>query len=516
MNKTKTWLLALICLIFTNLQAQDFIYEIQLATHAGPDYQKFKSLESIGYVYALEMENSLSRICLGAFTQKNVAEKKLELVKKKGFKEAFLFKKEIKADDAVYVVQLTTYDLEDDIYWPDWQRIVSNLVVQLGDDKVRVAAGPFLTQAEAQATMDRLQGKAPKDIFIKKVSTQFIHKVTSFDLQRSKSYGQSAGLSRNSVQALQELLASDGYYSGKADGMLNPATQAAIDKYKTSNERYLRHQKLAKDAPSPYTIEKFSLQYYINLIPTDAATSAKGLEQFKNPIAKAYLAYLYLNGDVRIADKNTVVNDLMNNALKQVFKDYKGPTRYDFSMKYSYEDIGQLIRHLKAIYEVLKDRPDMPCWLFNRHPSITKDVFQPYWNSTRDNYMVSNDCGSFIELEEMRVLLLVSKEFAATEKTIESINSINRLFIVPQYIAHQEMESLEKWNGNLWRNLKTWAAGSPLQQNMYNLLRFSYYDALQKLEMHFMKKGIPGLEARSLGLKILKESVGCNLDEYCN
>lgn len=453
---------------------------------------------------------------MGTYSKKSTAQYKLSLTKKKGFKDAYLVKKELKEKDAVYIVQLATYDQQADIYWPDWQRLSHQLVAQLSDNKVRVAAGPYYTRSEAEEIQERLQHRGPKDIFIKKVSEKVLHKVAQFDIERSASYGQTSGGVRNSIKALQALLVGEELYGVKPNGVLTPTTKTAIIKYKKTNERYIRHRKMAEEMEPANEIEKYTLQYYINMIPNDAATAVAGLKQFKNPISKMYLAYIYLNEDIAIDNKTTIVNGLMNEALSKVFKGYRGKTRYDFSMKYSYEEVGQLIRHLKAMYEVLKERPDMPCWLFERHPKVTREAFEPYWQNSRDNYTVSSDCGSFMEMEEMRILLLVSKEFAANKKVMHDANAVNKLYVIPQPIPHQEIEALEKWNGRLWANLKELNAGSPLQKNMYTLLRFSYYDALQTLETHFMYKGLPGIEARSLGLKILKASVGPNLVDYYN
>jgi|GEM_PF-3016799 len=508
-------LVALLFLSSTVMYAQDHVYEIKLATTSASDYQKFKKLHSIGYVYSLDLNNGLSNIMMGTYSKKSTADRKLSLVKKKGFKDAYIVTKTIKEEDAVFIVQLATYDQQSDIYWPDWQRLSPQLTAQLSDSKIRVASGPYYTKAEAEEMRMRIQAVGPKDVFIKKVSTEVLHKVNTFDFQHSASYGQSYGGMRNSIKALQELLIAENIYPGKANGVLTPVTKAGIIQYKKTNSHYIGHRKMAEVYTPENIIEKYTLQYYVNLIPENPQQAAAGLKQFKNPISKVFLAYMYLNGDVEVENKVATVNNLMNDALSVIFKNYRGKTRYDFSMKYSYEEIEQLLRHMKAMYEVLKDRPDMPCWLFERHPKETKNVFQPYWNNSRDEYTVSTDCGNFLDSEEMRILLTVSKEFASDDREIKNVNLINKLYVLPAPIAHQEIETLEQWNGKLWRNLKTWSAGSPLQQNMYKLLRFSYYDALQSLEVHFMSKGFPGLEARALGLKILKEAVGCNLDEYC-
>jgi hypothetical protein len=495
-------------------QAQDYVYEIQLAIYATPEYKKFKPLHSVGYVYSMEMENSLHRIMMGTYSSKNTAKDKLKLVQRKGFKDAYIVKKELKEADAVYIVQLATYDQQADIYWSDWQRLSPQLVAQLSDNKVRVAIGPYYTRAEAEEVQARVQMRGPKDVFIKKVSENVLHKVEKFDLERSASYAQSSGAMRLSVKAIQELLIKEKLYNVASNGALTPTTKSAMIEYKKTNKRYILHRRMAEEMDLGYVVEDYTLQYYVNMIPKDPATAAAGLEQFKNPISKIFLAYIYLNGDLQAEDKTTRVNQLMNTSLEQVFKGYRGDTRYDFTMKYSYEDVGQLLQHLKAMYEVLKDRPDIPCWLFERHPKLMKKTFQPYWQNRRDDYTVSNDCGSFMDLEELRILSLVSEEFGDDKMTFNGIKGVNQLYIAPQPIPHQEIEALEKWNGKLWGNLKALEAGSPLQQNMYSLLRFAHYDALQVLETHFMLKGMPGIEARSLGLKIIKEIVGDNLVSY--
>lgn len=514
MKKIIQLLVLLFFVSSTNLKAQEEVFEIQLATYAAPDYKHFHKLYKTGYVYTVEQSNGLSKVYMGTYTDKKLARKKLSLVQQKGFKDAFLVKKSIKEEDAVYVVQLATYDQQADIYWADWQRLSSSLMVQLSDSKARVCAGYYYTREEAAAAQQRIKNRGAKDVFVKKVSSKVLHKVSSFDRERSPSYGQQVGKNRNSVKALQQVLLEEKLYDAKPNGLLTAATQSAIIKYKKTNARYLRYQSSAERLDFDNSPEIYTLQYYINMVSSDPKKAAAGLKQFKHPISKVFLAYLYLNEDVGVQNKTMVVNGLMNNAMAAVFKNYRGKTRYDFSMKYSYEEMSQLLSHLKAMYEVVKDKPDMPCWLFKRHPRLTSKVFASYWDNSKDNYTVSTDCGSFMDSEEMRMLFQVSKDFASEEKDIIGYTAINRYYIVPQPLSYQEMEELEKWNGLLWENLKKWSEVSPMQKNMYKILRFSYYDALQKAETHFMNKGQTGIEARDLGLKLIRETVGANLREY--
>lgn len=506
------WCLPLLMMVLT-ATAQDQVYEIQLGTYAAPDYKKFKSLHEVGYVYARELDNGLYKILMGTYDQRKTAQRRLDMAQRKGFKDAFLVRKSVQESDAVYIVQMATYDQQADIYWPDWQRLTNRLCAQLSADRVRVASGPYYTRAEAEEALNRIQARGPKDGFIKRVSEEVLHKVTQFDLARSSFYKGNTGAVRNSVKALQEILSQNDLYDARPNGMLTATTKGAMIRYKKTNEMYIRHRVMAEELDLP-EIERYTLQDYVNKIPADPQQAAAGLKQFKNPIAKIYLAYLYFQEDISSSNKSATVNKLMNDALTQVFKGYRGKTRYDFSLKYAYEELDQLLAHLRATYEVLKERPDIPCWLFERHPKLMRQVFEPYWYSRRDDYTVSTDCGSFMDSEEMRILWVVSKDFAEQTTDLKDLATINRYYVVPEPIPHQDIEALEKWNGNLWRNLERWSLGSPLQKNMYELLRFSYYDALQQLETHFMTAGMPGIEARSLGLKILKQSIGKNMTAY--
>ncbi|MCP4442570.1 MAG: peptidoglycan-binding protein [Aureispira sp.] len=492
-------------------------YQIQIGTFADPQYKRFKTLRSIGYVFALPQPNGLSKIRMGTYDSHKTASRKLLQVKAKGFKGAYLVKVPLEEADAVYIIQLATYDQTDDIYWADWQRITPNLCAQLSSSKIRVASGPFYTKEEANVVMERLQYKGPKDIFIKKVSEKVVHTVTDFEMNQSGLFENQKGIKRHSVQALQKLLTEQKTYFGKPDGFLGKNTRSAIGQYQSSNQKYQQYLMLAENESFSIDVEEYTLQYYINMISEDPRRANDGLQEFTHPIAKVFRAYMHLNGDIPVANRTTVVNRLMHMAIDQVFKRYQGKTRFDFSMKYTYEDLDQWMLHARSILEAVKDEPAVPCWLFERHPQTAAKAFAPYWNNDRDNYIMSSDCGTFFELTEMKILMTIAKDFASDKKQGEAkLAHLNLLYVSPTALNREEMRTLESWNGHLWQSLREWSKSSALQQKLYSTLRFAYYHALIKLEDNFIQKGFSGLDARSLSLKVLKYSVGCALDEYCN
>jgi len=487
------------------------VYSIQVASFGDPQYKDFRNLRSIGDVYATPAPYGMQRIMMGSYTSYSTASRKLDAVKRKGYKDAFISSTEVHEEDAVYIVQLTTLDQKDDIYWHDWKRVSTDLCAQLSADKIRIAAGPYYTKEEAEEVKNRLVGKAPQDMFIKKVSSKVIHSISDFEI---KGAPKSPPIARSSVRSLQQSLKNGGYYTSSVDGLMGSNTQDGINNFKGANETYQKYEMLSRDRLFEPGVEEYTLQYYINMIEKQPFVADQGLREFQHPLAKVYRAYMYLNGDV--PNQRHLINGLMHEAIAQTFTNYTLPTQYDFSMKYAYEDLNQLIKHLRAVHEAVKDEPAVPCWLFERHPQATSEAFAPYWNSDRDAYSISSSCGSFFETNEMRVLMAIGEDFASQEKGyLMNMGTLQELYANPQALPLDEMQKLEEWNEKLWVSLDQWATGSPLQDKMHTALRFSYYDALRVLEDGFLFKGFSNKDARGLGLKVLKYSVGCSLDEYC-
>ena len=487
------------------------VYFIQIASFVDPQYKDFQKLRSIGYVYATPAPNGMQRIMMGAYTSYSTASKKLSAIKDKGFKDAFISSVEVKEEDAVYIVQLTTLNQKEDIYWHDWKRVSTDLCAQLSADKIRIAAGPYYTKEEAEEVKKRLAGKGPEDMFVKRVSGKVIHSISEFEIQGAPT---SPPAARSSVRSLQQSLKNEGYYTSSVDGLMGSGTKNGINDFKTGNEMYQKYDLLSREMTFEPGVEDYTLQYYVNLIDQQPFIADQGLRQFQHPLAKVYRAYMYLNGDV--TDQQHLINSLMHEAIEQTFSNYQLPTQYDFSMKYAYEDLDQLIKHLRAVHEAVKDEPDVPCWLFERHPTETAEAFAPYWNSDRDAYNISSSCGTFFELTEMRVLMAIAEDFASQEQAyLVNMGTLQQLYGQPNALPLDEMQSLEEWNEKLWVSLDQWATGSPLQDKMHVALRFAYYDALRVLEDKFIMHGFSNKDARGLGLKVLKYSVGCSLDEYC-
>jgi hypothetical protein len=499
---------------FVNINAQNSnAYFIQVATYADPQYKDFAKIHSIGYLFDIPLENGFHKIMMGTYNSYNSAKRDLAKIQAKGYKDAFISKVAIKDEDAAFIVQLATLDQTDKIYWGDWQRLTNKLCLQMSESKLRIAAGPFYKRIDAEKEMDAIKKLGGRqDIFIKRVSEKVLHPLSEIELQRSGMSGNKAAV-RPTVKSLQAALNQAGYYSKEVDGQWGPNTKAALEQFTNADDDYEKYKLLSQQQMHSQAVEDYSLQYYLNLIDSDPFAAEQGLKRFKHPLAKVYLAYIYRNGDIKIENSQQTINSLMHDAIDMVFSNYRLKTRYDFSQKYSYEDIKQLIMHLRAVHEAVKDEPQVPCWLFRRHPQLAAEAFAPYFMNERDNFEVSSDCGSFLDLPQMQVLMTIAKDMGGSKEN--NLAKLNELYAFHKALPLEEMRSLEQWNEKIWKHLYDWSKASPLQASTYKVLKVSYYETLMVVENYFLKLGYSNRDARALGLKVLKQSVGCSLDEYC-
>jgi hypothetical protein len=486
-------------------------YFIQVASYSSPKYKDFKKIQAHGYLFEMGSPNGLSRVMMGTFATQGSATQHLRKLKELGYKDAFVTKVEILPADGVFVIQLATFGINQPISWTEWKRLAgNNLYAQMNDDKVRVLMGEYKSEAEAQKALARIQQQAPKDAMIRRVSSKVIHRVTAFEMSRQAEKASVAtNTPRQSVRNMQQFLHKEGLLKSAGDGVWGRETQSAATQYELGNTRYQSYQMLSEKSPMP-SVEQYSLQYYINMIGENPITADEGLKQFQHPLAKVYRAYMYLNGDVQMPNYQGVVNELMNVAADQVFGAYQQPTRSDFKMNYAYNNIGQLIQHLREIHEAVRDEPQVPCWLFKRHPDAASEAFAPYWKSARDNYEISSDCGSFLSMPEIRILTAISRDFAdrpdeALSRTDFSL--LNRIYALPTPPNKAESAELEAWQNTFWANLKAWETGTALQKNIYHALQYSFFDAQIAIEDHFAAQGFSSADARGLALLSLKTTI---------
>ena len=516
------------------------IYSIQLMASQNPQVTQFQAIKEIGYIYS-EQAGKFQRIFLGKFDNIDQANIKLAQLKSLGFGDAFLSKKPVDPASMVYTIQLQTYSSGQPIEWDKW-RGYENLQVNLaGDDKVRLMAGTFNDIQSVNEELQIIRAKGIKGAFIRHINTAFIHKVSIFEMEVSEgsrnqrmtikgelylpkpsqvpvAYAEFNKNSRKSVKELQNLLADNSNYNGNIDGVYDINTEDAMDMFEVKNARYLtyvdRAVKMEDDGK-----KAIGLQFYVNEVYNNPLMAYGGLKEVTHPMSDVYLAYMYFIGkaNAKDQDKQILVNRLMNGAIQKTFvtSDYKGTTELDYEKNYNYNNPLLIIKHLGYMQDALQDPPSLPCWLFEIHPEETASIFN-------NLYSMVSGCGDFMDWKELKVLKTIAADLDPIDHTISANDEDVRmaynarraqLYLAPT-ISEDEASVMDSWNTRFWKGMNTWKNNDPLHKKMVLPLEMAYFQALVKLENHYLGRGFTEDESRILGLSVMRTVVNYHLQSY--
>ncbi len=469
----------------------DMVYVVQLGAFSNPQPSDFEKVKNVGYVYT-ETVGKLQRVLLGRFEEETKANASLTLVQAAGFKDAFLSKRKINPTDMAYAVQLTSYDAGQSVEWDKW-RMFDKLYVNLtADNKVKVLSGNFKEIKAVNQHLEEVKEKGFKGAYIRHINNGLVHRVSKFEMslvelenfidegisvkggsilpvkpsEIPRSFNEEFNdKKRDSVKKLQELLSQHSNYQGELNGFYTKGTENALVMFEQKNSRYAQYKLLADNRKEEGF--KGGIQTYVDLIYDNPFMAYGGLKEADHPMAEVYLAYMYFTGKAnpKNADKQALVNKLMNGAVEKIFVkgDFKGTTELDYSKKYNYDNITLLIKHLSYMQDAMQDPPSLPCWLFEKHPKEVSSMFNKLYS------MVSG-CGDFMEWDELKVLKTIAEDLDpvnhfALGKGDENVKMAYdsrraQLYLAPT-ISQDEAIVMESWNNRLWTAMKVWESQDP-------------------------------------------------------
>jgi hypothetical protein len=517
------------------------VYSIQLMASQNPQVAQFEAIKEVGYVYA-EQAGKLSRIFLGRFENVDQANTTLAKAKSLGFTDAFLSKKAVNPEAMVYSIQLNTYALDEAIEWDQWREFEDLYVNLASDGKVKLMAGTFSDIKSANEKLQLFRNKGIRGTFINHINSGFLHKVTLFEMEVSGSpsggtktikgelylpkpsevpvaYEEFNKTSRQSVKELQGLLAENSNYKGKIDGVYGVNTQDAMNMFEVKNDRYLTYIERAKNMEDEGK-KNIGLQFYVNEIYSNPLLSYGGLKEVSHPMSDVYLAYMYFTGkaNTKGEDKQQLVNKLMNGAIKKTFVDgnFKGTTTLDYTKTYNYDNVLLIIKHLGYMQDALQDPPSLPCWLFENHPTETASIFN-------NLYSMVSGCGDFMDWQELKVLKAVASDLdpvnhslnpKADEDTRMAYDARRAQLYLAPTVSADEASVMDSWSKRFWKGMNEWKDSDPLHKKMVLPLEIAYFQALVKLENHYLGRGFTADEARVLGLSVMRTVVNYHLESY--
>ena len=616
-------------LAFTTLSAKadhsisfddEYVFTIHVGAFVKAKMSDFKEIRPYGFLYA-QQYNNLLQIYMGDYPTEPQAMKVLERIKRHGYADAFVTRRNMEKGKSVRVIQVASSAIGEDIDWLKYSA-AGQLYAVLDDNQVKLVTGPFQSSDEANNYLNSLKQIGFSSAFTRRINNVLLHKITAFEAGQELNFPSQiivpqesvqeeviaesavedtppapvpsmivkkrpkkkivlsepveskevltarevvpesfdvivkkeritpkpnveerptakekpaaratpakptattakaitiplpairAKVKRTSALELQKVLKSEAVYSNSLDGFYGTGTAKGWEAIKKSHPQLKKYILLAtqEETLRPKGTTDV-LQHYINTLYSSPEKSLTGLTTSKEAIAKAYRAYYLFNQN----GPSKSVNDLMNSAIKQAFSNKKmeNKPKFDYTAAYDYNDIGQLILHLRYVQGASNPEPELPAWMFAKHPKEVTTAFEKHSSPTDNNYKVQS-YNEFMDWEEINLLKTVLADLNTnTDKDAQkqqeaNNNTASRILWRAKALNLEDRKNIFEWNKTFWTKMETWAANDPLHQKFLTPLKVTYFQSWVRLEDHFMDKGVSPQDAKGLALTVLKNMV---------
>ncbi|MFK7936855.1 MAG: SPOR domain-containing protein [Saprospiraceae bacterium] len=501
----------------------ELVTVVQIATKSLGEVPNWEKFTQAGPLHSILTTNQVKYVT-GPYKTMDEARQQLGKAKRTGFSDAF-----IKNVNTVFLHRVTPFEMSG-----VKQELIPIAFDNTGDtpittaDKTKVNSTPVATTptpippaidlptAETEATTTEQTAKAAADAtqqsFEGVMPDRLIAKAR--DLANPVVPTIRTNVKRRSVLNLQAALKGGGFYQSSVDGLYGKGTANAYVKAKEQHRQLQKYSILAQYMDYSVADENESqLQKAINNLAEDPFTAKTILAKSEAPTARTYLAYLnFINKGA-----SALVNNLMNRAIQDAFRGGKKipNVAFDPSATYAYNDLDQLLLHLRYVQAMDATETATPCWLFINHP---KEIANAYANPKAGNYTIQN-CGGFDSWREIQTVQAIATDLNATNKLntsllAEGAAERTQLFIAPKAYSAAESAELEKWNVDLWKAMDTWAKSDPVPQQMVAALKVSYFHSQVLLEDYFMDRGFNVDEAKGLALAVMQSVVDYHLERF--
>ncbi len=591
----------------------EYVFTIHIGAFVKANLSDFKDIRPYGFMYAQDY-NNLMQVYMGDYPTEPNAMKVLEKVKRHGYPNAFITRRNLKKGKNVRIIQVASADIGEDIDW-DRYSTAGQLYAVLGDQQIKLVTGPFDSAAATNDYLAKLRLIGFNDAFAKRANNVMLHKITSFEAGQAISYPSEivvpeeeeevvstkpreevveveevappppslivkkkpktktpepkakeevltardipedfdnaakagrieakpkeekvvtkpvakpkpvtfpqpkvrAKVKRTSAIELQKILKTEGVYTNSLDGFYGAGTGKGWEAIKQNNKELKKYILLSTQSEVLTTKGTSDiLQHYINSLAATPAKSLKGLETSEAAIAKAYRALYWFNKK----GAGQGVNDMMNKAIQQAFsnKKLKNKPKFDYTAKYDYKSVDQLILHLRYIQGASDPEPAAPVWLFAQYPEATKKAYNASSHPIDNDYQVQN----VVEVMDWEALNLFKVILAdlntntgkkAKQQQAVNDNNCSRLLLNAMPLSIEERKKAIDWNTAFWANMDSWAKADPLHQKFMVPLEATYFQTWVHLEDYFMDKGVSPLDAKGLALSVLRNMVDVPLGD---
>lgn len=459
-------------------------YYIQLGSVEKNKQVNWLKFEPIASLFAFPQSEVL-KILSGPFQSISEAKKELDVLKNKGFADAFT--REIN--------QLATYPIgrfETNQILSDVSPSTKTLVIK-GDSAVPES------KTISQSTEEIPSFWPPKTMDAKIGSTPNILST----------------LKRNSVLSLQKLLKTENYYPGLLTGYYNEATKTAYENALKSMPE-MKQFTSKNEVKTTSSIDLERLSSMIERLP-EIKDPISALNKFSDPLAKAYAAYLSFLKNGAGKEVDTKMNAAIKGAFSGLTKSPANMPFFDFKAVYSYPNLEQIILHLFYIHSIPDNNIPSPCWLFNAHQKETQSAAKRYNDAQVKNPSISG-CDYVMDWQDIKLLNQIMIYLGGKQPDQQELFQVaeERTFLYNsnQPLDAQAAKSVLNWEIQTWEKLELWGKKDPINIGMLTALKIAYFQSFVRIEDHFLNKGMAGIEAKNMTTAVLATAMSPYLDRF--
>lgn len=480
---------------------------IQLGTEKASARINWERYAAAGDLYGMMGADDI-KIATGPYAGVEDARKKLDGIRKAGFRDAF-----VKVVNSMTLHKLTEFET-------GIKKPLIPLQIQTEKPAEQAPAISVIPPSydQTQARIKSPEAQAP---VTPPAASQTVASPPAAPAMQPRSTGAVAlvqmpvirsNVKRRSVLDLQQVLKEQGTYTGSLDGYYGNGTTNAYNDFAGSHRQMLRYGASAgqrtRPGMSPMTAR---FQRALDTMDEDAAAVVE-VTTANGPLAKAWQAYvLYTNRGA-----SAEVNQLMNTAIRESFegKNLRKAPPFDTRSTYAYTSLDQLLLHIHYLHSAPGNLVTTPCWLARRHPAEMARVYEAYAGYSDADFPFRG-CDQFSTWPEVVILTAIAQDLGVnTTENAAAAAQRARLFSSPAAPQKESEVGLENWNIRLWKGLDTWAQRDPLNKELVAAFRVAYHQSQVRLEDHFMDKGFNAEAARSLGLQALQSLTAHHLQRF--
>lgn len=533
--------------ISISLAQSTSLYKASLGIYPEVTRNDFIPLRTLGFVHAIPLEDNNFEVLVMLGLDENVAQSLFNKIQQTGFPNAQLVTQSLVNAREKATIQIAGFHYTNEPSWAAYNDIEQLIAYQEGD-LLKIGAGVFENVEAARMSLGKIQKLGFPDAYVRKIEEPAIIHLNSFEtgikkpliplnLNDQPVVFQLANAQKEepvyiaarsvyapptidetlksaSVSKLQKTLFEMGFFSGLPDGFYGEKTSEGYIKAIEENRELRKYVLLSRvTQPLAITNEPTGLQLALYRIPS-SENPKESLAKFDHPLSKAYLAYesFASNGP------SNEVNNWMNQAITEAFKEQSNPWGFDPNATYAYQNFSQLILHLYYLHSISAPSYKVPCWLVNNHPKETHQAYQTLIKQGSSN-LFFEDCAPFVKWDEVRLLQTIAVDLSAIDqfevsKLNQDASFRSQLFLNLIIIPQKDREQYRIWDENLWKKLEGWAASDPTHKEAVAALKVAYLQSQIRLETHYIKMGMDQGNAKSLAIATLQSLVGYPLSRF--